>query len=130
MQGDYHRYMAELQHKGAAEAAKAAYERALTAAATKLAKTSPIRLGLALNYSGTLPLLWQQGNVRVGLMFATPCTQCLCLRLHMKLLLPASWPSRPLTVQCQSWTCWMKLITRTQHCCFRYGRELLLLLAR
>lgn len=64
MQGDYHRYMAELQHKGAAEAAKAAYERALTAAATKLAKTSPIRLGLALNYSGT-PLLWQQGNVRV-----------------------------------------------------------------
>lgn len=55
MQGDYHRYLAEFQsgddRKGSSEASLNAYKAASDHAATELAPTHPIRLGLALNFS-------------------------------------------------------------------------------
>lgn len=55
MRGDYHRYLAEFVHgderKSAARSARAAYEEAAEWAKKSLPATSPIRLGLALNYS-------------------------------------------------------------------------------
>merc|ERR1739848_860962 len=54
MKGDYYRYIAELtegdKKSGAANKAKAAYDDAM-GAASELAVTHPIRLGLALNFS-------------------------------------------------------------------------------
>nr|CAH8829245.1 unnamed protein product [Trichobilharzia regenti] len=55
MKGDYYRYMAEFsvdpQRKEAAAKSDDAYREASDIAATQLAPTHPIRLGLALNYS-------------------------------------------------------------------------------
>ncbi|EDO41372.1 predicted protein [Nematostella vectensis] len=54
MKGDYHRYVAEFSKEGRDEAAKqseTAYKEAQTIATEHLAKTHPIRLGLALNFS-------------------------------------------------------------------------------
>merc|ERR1711957_76629 len=55
MKADYYRYIAEFKtdddKKGAAENATKAYEEASSVAASGLAVTHPIRLGLALNYS-------------------------------------------------------------------------------
>jgi len=55
MKGDYFRYLAEFQtgdtRKEAAEKALLAYKSASDIAATDLASTHPIRLGLALNFS-------------------------------------------------------------------------------
>mmetsp|Transcript_7277 Transcript_7277/g.30947 ORF Transcript_7277/g.30947 Transcript_7277/m.30947 type:complete len:254 (-) Transcript_7277:125-886(-) len=55
MQGDYHRYLAEFQsgddRKASSEASLNAYKAASDHAATELAPTHPIRLGLALNFS-------------------------------------------------------------------------------
>jgi len=54
-QGDYHRYLAEFAtgdaRKSAAEQSLVAYKSATDVAATELAPTHPIRLGLALNFS-------------------------------------------------------------------------------
>merc|ERR1711912_157405 len=54
MKGDYYRYIAEFtegdKKSGAANSAKAAYDDAM-GAASELAVTHPIRLGLALNFS-------------------------------------------------------------------------------
>merc|ERR1712138_324530 len=54
MKGDYYRYIAEFtdgdKKSGAAASAKDAYDGAMTAA-SELAVTHPIRLGLALNFS-------------------------------------------------------------------------------
>merc|ERR1719213_378991 len=54
MKGDYFRYIAEFtegdKKSGAANSAKAAYDDAM-GAASELAVTHPIRLGLALNFS-------------------------------------------------------------------------------
>ncbi|KAK3084684.1 hypothetical protein FSP39_017381 [Pinctada imbricata] len=53
--GDYHRYLAEFSvgndRKGCAENSLVAYKAASDFAATELATTHPIRLGLALNFS-------------------------------------------------------------------------------
>merc|ERR1711879_941959 len=55
MKADYYRYIAEFTEGAAkstaSESARAAYEEAAKVAATDLAVTHPIRLGLALNYS-------------------------------------------------------------------------------
>ncbi|EXC14629.1 14-3-3-like protein GF14 kappa [Morus notabilis] len=55
MKGDYHRYLAEFkvgdERKSAAENTMLAYKAAQDIAATDLAPTHPIRLGLALNFS-------------------------------------------------------------------------------
>ncbi|RMZ89140.1 hypothetical protein DV736_g3637, partial [Chaetothyriales sp. CBS 134916] len=55
MKGDYHRYLAEFavadKRKASAEKSLAAYQNATEVAATDLAPTHPIRLGLALNFS-------------------------------------------------------------------------------
>lgn len=51
MQGDYHRYLAEIHVKGEKEEAQKSYEKA-TKDAAELPSTNSIRLGLALNYSG------------------------------------------------------------------------------
>ncbi|GMN33949.1 hypothetical protein TIFTF001_004435 [Ficus carica] len=55
MKGDYHRYLAEFkvgdERKLAAEETMLAYKAAQDIAATDLAPTHPIRLGLALNFS-------------------------------------------------------------------------------
>ncbi|KAL8514033.1 hypothetical protein ACS0TY_013229 [Phlomoides rotata] len=55
MKGDYYRYLAEFKaaddRKEAAEESLKAYEAATSSAATDLAPTHPIRLGLALNFS-------------------------------------------------------------------------------
>jgi len=55
MKGDYHRYLAEFasgsDRKEAAENSLVAYKAATDVAATDLAPTHPIRLGLALNFS-------------------------------------------------------------------------------
>jgi len=55
MKGDYYRYIAEFSEtdakKAAAEAARLAYDEAMTEASKELAVTHPIRLGLALNFS-------------------------------------------------------------------------------
>merc|ERR1712146_122446 len=54
MKGDYYRYIAEFtsgdKKSGAANSAKSAYDDAM-GAASELAVTHPIRLGLALNFS-------------------------------------------------------------------------------
>ena len=56
MKGDYHRYLAEFaqgnDRKEAAENSLAAYKNASDVATSELAPTHPIRLGLALNFSG------------------------------------------------------------------------------
>ena len=56
MKGDYHRYVSEYSteqaKQTAAEAAHNAYKEATTIASTELFPTHPIRLGLALNFSG------------------------------------------------------------------------------
>ena len=56
MKGDYHRYVSEYSTEAAkqtaAEAAHNAYKEATTIASTELFPTHPIRLGLALNFSG------------------------------------------------------------------------------
>ena len=53
--GDYHRYLAEFamgdKRKESAEKSLEAYQAATEVAATDLAPTHPIRLGLALNFS-------------------------------------------------------------------------------
>lgn len=53
--GDYHRYLAEFamgdQRKESADKSLEAYQAATEVAATELAPTHPIRLGLALNFS-------------------------------------------------------------------------------
>ena len=53
--GDYHRYLAEFamsdQRKTSADKSLEAYQSATEIAATELAPTHPIRLGLALNFS-------------------------------------------------------------------------------
>jgi len=53
--GDYHRYLAEFamadQRKNSADKSLEAYQSATEIAATELAPTHPIRLGLALNFS-------------------------------------------------------------------------------
>ena len=53
--GDYHRYLAEFamadQRKNSADKSLEAYQAATEIAATELAPTHPIRLGLALNFS-------------------------------------------------------------------------------
>jgi 14-3-3 protein epsilon len=53
--GDYHRYLAEFamsdQRKTSADKSLEAYQAATEIAATELAPTHPIRLGLALNFS-------------------------------------------------------------------------------
>ncbi len=53
--GDYHRYLAEFaqgdQRKISADKSLEAYKAATEVAATDLAPTHPIRLGLALNFS-------------------------------------------------------------------------------
>ncbi|XP_062101273.1 14-3-3-like protein B [Humulus lupulus] len=55
MKGDYHRYLAEFkvgdERKSAAEDTMISYKAAQDIAATDLASTHPIRLGLALNFS-------------------------------------------------------------------------------
>ncbi|KAK4704445.1 hypothetical protein P7C70_g1767, partial [Phenoliferia sp. Uapishka_3] len=55
MKGDYHRYLAEFAsgdtRKTSSEAAHESYKEASTIAASELAPTHPIRLGLALNFS-------------------------------------------------------------------------------
>jgi len=55
MKGDYHRYLAEFamsdQRKTSADKSLEAYQSATEIAATELAPTHPIRLGLALNFS-------------------------------------------------------------------------------
>ncbi|XP_052820799.1 14-3-3-like protein 1 [Mya arenaria] len=57
MKGDYHRYMVEIAADDAAnretliKTAEKAYQEAMDIATEKLPSTSPIRLGLALNYS-------------------------------------------------------------------------------
>lgn len=55
MKGDYHRYIAEYKtddaKKSASNAAREAYQAAMTIAETGLVVTHPIRLGLALNFS-------------------------------------------------------------------------------
>lgn len=56
MKGDYHRYMVEIYNEGSertalAKKAESAYQEALDIAKEQLQATSPIRLGLALNYS-------------------------------------------------------------------------------
>ncbi|KAI3689186.1 hypothetical protein L2E82_47136 [Cichorium intybus] len=55
MKGDYHRYLAEFksgdERKEAAEDAMNSYKAAQDIAATDMAPTHPIRLGLALNFS-------------------------------------------------------------------------------
>ncbi|KAB5557056.1 hypothetical protein DKX38_007965 [Salix brachista] len=55
MKGDYHRYLAEFkvgdERKAAAEDTMLSYKAAQDLAATDLAPTHPIRLGLALNFS-------------------------------------------------------------------------------
>jgi len=55
MKGDYHRYLAEFAsgepRKEAAEKSLIAYKAASDIAASDLASTHPIRLGLALNFS-------------------------------------------------------------------------------
>jgi len=55
MKGDYHRYIAEYkvdaEKKNASDAAREAYQQAMTIAEQGLAVTHPIRLGLALNFS-------------------------------------------------------------------------------
>ena len=54
--GDYHRYLAEFatntERKDAAENSLVAYKAASDVATTELPSTHPIRLGLALNFSG------------------------------------------------------------------------------
>lgn len=61
MKGDYHRYLAEFamgdKRKEAAGLAHDAYKAATDIAQTELAPTHPIRLGLALNFSGLFLLL-------------------------------------------------------------------------
>lgn len=56
--GDYHRYLAEFatgtERKDAAENSLVAYKAASDVATTELPSTHPIRLGLALNFSGNL----------------------------------------------------------------------------
>lgn len=53
--GDYHRYLAEFavadKRKASADKSLEAYKNATEVAATDLAPTHPIRLGLALNFS-------------------------------------------------------------------------------
>ncbi len=53
--GDYHRYLAEFttteKRKDSADKSLEAYQAATEVAATDLAPTHPIRLGLALNFS-------------------------------------------------------------------------------
>ena len=53
--GDYHRYLAEFamsdKRKESADKSLEAYQAATEVAATELAPTHPIRLGLALNFS-------------------------------------------------------------------------------
>lgn len=56
MKGDYHRYMVEICGEGPSrdelsKKAESAYQEAFDIAKDKLPSTSPIRLGLALNYS-------------------------------------------------------------------------------
>ncbi|ORY75675.1 14-3-3 protein [Leucosporidium creatinivorum] len=55
MKGDYHRYLAEFAsgdgRQAASEAAHESYKSASSIAASELAPTHPIRLGLALNFS-------------------------------------------------------------------------------
>jgi len=55
MKGDYHRYLAEFaignDRKDAAQNSLTSYKQASEIAATELAPTHPIRLGLALNFS-------------------------------------------------------------------------------
>lgn len=55
MKGDYFRYLAEFlsgdERKAASESSQSAYKEASSIAATELASTHPIRLGLALNHS-------------------------------------------------------------------------------
>lgn len=55
MKGDYHRYLAEFavadKRKASADKSLEAYKNATEVAATDLAPTHPIRLGLALNFS-------------------------------------------------------------------------------
>lgn len=56
MKGDYHRYMVEICGEGSkrdelSKNAEQAYQDAMTIARDKVSTTSPIRLGLALNYS-------------------------------------------------------------------------------
>jgi len=55
MSGDYYRYIAEFKKddakKAAAESARVAYGKAMEIAKAELLVTSPIRLGLALNFS-------------------------------------------------------------------------------
>jgi 14-3-3 protein epsilon len=55
MKGDYHRYLAEFavgnERKDAAQNSLTSYKTASEIAATELAPTHPIRLGLALNFS-------------------------------------------------------------------------------
>lgn len=56
MKGDYHRYMVEICGEGSkrdelSKNAENAYHEAMTIAKEKVSTTSPIRLGLALNYS-------------------------------------------------------------------------------
>ncbi|KAL8283641.1 hypothetical protein RQP46_005436 [Phenoliferia psychrophenolica] len=55
MKGDYHRYLAEFAagttRSASSEAAHESYKEASTIAASELAPTHPIRLGLALNFS-------------------------------------------------------------------------------
>jgi 14-3-3 protein epsilon len=56
IKGDYYRYISEFSSDGnrqtVANAAAVAYKEATTIAQTDLFPTQPIRLGLALNYSG------------------------------------------------------------------------------
>lgn len=58
MKGDYYRYISEFSSdQGRQEASafsKESYQKATEIAESQLKPTHPIRLGLALNYSGTL----------------------------------------------------------------------------